>query len=286
MNFNFPLAGEHPGGGPHRDLACGIAAKLEEMGRLYPRGVNDAPFLTNHDMVRLATQLGTNAGRAAHRRRRSCSPCRERRSCTTARRWGSRTAAPAARTSSSARRCRGTRRRAAGSRPAPRGSRSPRAATPPTSRCRPATPLAALPLPLPDPRAQRLARRCGPGRSRSSRQPSGSSPLLAFLRVSPGERVLVVHNSSDAASPPPRLRSVFDASGFDTLFADSWGLSTRRAAAAPGTSACPRAPLASGGSAEISRSAHQRISKSADQEIRSSAPPPAQAQRQAGQLLC
>jgi glycosidase len=38
--------------------AAGIAAKLEEMADLYPPGILDAPFLTNHDQPRLATLLG------------------------------------------------------------------------------------------------------------------------------------------------------------------------------------------------------------------------------------
>lgn len=56
MNFNFPLAtailtavksGE----------AAGIAEKLKEMAELYPPGALDAPFLTNHDQMRVATEL-------------------------------------------------------------------------------------------------------------------------------------------------------------------------------------------------------------------------------------
>lgn len=61
-SFNFPLS----------DLvlkavasgnAAPVAAKLEEVARVYPAGAIDAPFLTNHDQVRLATQLGRNAAR-------------------------------------------------------------------------------------------------------------------------------------------------------------------------------------------------------------------------------
>ena len=40
-----------------------VAGKLDEVQRAYPAGAIDAPFLTNHDQVRLATQLGRNAGR-------------------------------------------------------------------------------------------------------------------------------------------------------------------------------------------------------------------------------
>ncbi|HEU4334229.1 MAG TPA: alpha-amylase family glycosyl hydrolase [Candidatus Eisenbacteria bacterium] len=56
-NFNFPLAAAIVEGVKSGD-AGGIAAVLIEMARLYPRGVIDAPFLTNHDMQRLATQVG------------------------------------------------------------------------------------------------------------------------------------------------------------------------------------------------------------------------------------
>jgi glycosidase len=56
-NFNFPLAAAIVEGVKSGD-ASGIAAVLGEMARLYPRGVIDAPFLTNHDMQRLATQVG------------------------------------------------------------------------------------------------------------------------------------------------------------------------------------------------------------------------------------
>jgi glycosidase len=61
LNFNFPLADEilkaaQTGEGQ------GVALKLAEMRSRYPAGVADAPFLTNHDHVRVATQLGGNAG--------------------------------------------------------------------------------------------------------------------------------------------------------------------------------------------------------------------------------
>jgi glycosidase len=59
MNFNFPLA-EEIVRGVEAGEAAGIAAKLSEMADLYPAGALDAPFLTNHDMVRLATQLAND----------------------------------------------------------------------------------------------------------------------------------------------------------------------------------------------------------------------------------
>ncbi|QRN98601.1 DUF3459 domain-containing protein [Archangium violaceum] len=61
LNFNFPLA-EQMISGIQRGNATGIAAKLAEMARVYPAGVADAPFLTNHDHVRIATQLGGARG--------------------------------------------------------------------------------------------------------------------------------------------------------------------------------------------------------------------------------
>jgi len=57
MNFNFPLA-EAIVEGVKSGEGAGIAGTLEEIAELYPPGVIDAPFLTNHDMFRVATQLG------------------------------------------------------------------------------------------------------------------------------------------------------------------------------------------------------------------------------------
>ena len=62
MNFNFPLA-DALLRGVDGGSATPVAAKLDEMRRVYPPGVNDAPFLTNHDQVRLATQLGKSGGK-------------------------------------------------------------------------------------------------------------------------------------------------------------------------------------------------------------------------------
>jgi alpha-amylase len=60
MSFNFPLA-EEILGALNSAEAAGIGAKLEEMAALYPKGgIVDAPFLTNHDQARLATQLGND----------------------------------------------------------------------------------------------------------------------------------------------------------------------------------------------------------------------------------
>ena len=62
MNFNFPLAAAIVEG--VRDgSASSIRDVLAEMERAYPPGVLDAPFLTNHDMVRVSTQLGSDASK-------------------------------------------------------------------------------------------------------------------------------------------------------------------------------------------------------------------------------
>jgi alpha-amylase len=65
LNFNFPLS-EQILAGVNGGNATPIAAKLAEMAKVYPAGVSDAPFLTNHDMVRVGTQLGGNSGKLAN----------------------------------------------------------------------------------------------------------------------------------------------------------------------------------------------------------------------------
>ena len=59
--FDFPLAF-----GIVQSLqtrtAWAIASNLDAVAAAYPAGVGDAPFLTNHDMVRLATVLGNDPG--------------------------------------------------------------------------------------------------------------------------------------------------------------------------------------------------------------------------------
>ena len=62
MSFNFPLASAILDSVKAGD-AAGIGAKLQEMAELYPPNAIDAPFLTNHDMQRGATQLGNDAAR-------------------------------------------------------------------------------------------------------------------------------------------------------------------------------------------------------------------------------
>ncbi|NPC74591.1 alpha-amylase [Corallococcus sp. AB004] len=62
LNFNFPMSarvleGINAGNGG------GVAAKLLEMKNNYPAGVADAPFLTNHDQVRLATQFANDGAK-------------------------------------------------------------------------------------------------------------------------------------------------------------------------------------------------------------------------------
>lgn len=65
LNFNFPLSDQILAG-LNANNAVPIAVKLAEMADVYPAGVSDAPFLTNHDMVRVATQLGGNGGKLAN----------------------------------------------------------------------------------------------------------------------------------------------------------------------------------------------------------------------------
>jgi len=56
MSFDFPLS-EAILGAVRTSTAEPVEATLDEVARLYPPGAIDAPFLTNHDQVRLATQL-------------------------------------------------------------------------------------------------------------------------------------------------------------------------------------------------------------------------------------
>ncbi|MEO1367713.1 MAG: alpha-amylase family glycosyl hydrolase [Acidobacteriota bacterium] len=59
MNFNFPLADAIVRG--LRDgTAFEVTEVLDAMAELYPEGIIDAPFLRNHDQMRLATELGTH----------------------------------------------------------------------------------------------------------------------------------------------------------------------------------------------------------------------------------
>jgi alpha-amylase len=62
MNFNFPIS-EQILQGIQSGNATGIAAKITEVQNLYPAGVTDTPFLTNHDQVRLATQFQNSSAK-------------------------------------------------------------------------------------------------------------------------------------------------------------------------------------------------------------------------------
>jgi glycosidase len=62
MNFNFPLASAIVES-VNRGDAGRMRDTLREMARLYPRGIIDAPFLTNHDQTRIASVLGNDAGK-------------------------------------------------------------------------------------------------------------------------------------------------------------------------------------------------------------------------------
>jgi glycosidase len=60
--FDFPLATAIVEGLKGNDGA-GIATVLAEVLRTYPKGAVDAPFLANHDQIRIATQLDGDAAR-------------------------------------------------------------------------------------------------------------------------------------------------------------------------------------------------------------------------------
>lgn len=62
MNFNFPLASAIVSGLQNGN-AVPIRETLRTMNADYPPGSVDAPFLTNHDHTRIATQLGNDAGK-------------------------------------------------------------------------------------------------------------------------------------------------------------------------------------------------------------------------------
>ncbi len=62
MSFDFPLAGAILQAVRTHD-ASAIVATLAEVARLYPAGVLDGTFITNHDMPRVATELGSDPAR-------------------------------------------------------------------------------------------------------------------------------------------------------------------------------------------------------------------------------
>ncbi|MCK6546266.1 DUF3459 domain-containing protein [Myxococcota bacterium] len=62
LNFDFPLAGKIIHSVRSGD-AKWVAEKIAEIQRTYPAGATDVPFLTNHDMKRVATQLEEDTGK-------------------------------------------------------------------------------------------------------------------------------------------------------------------------------------------------------------------------------
>ena len=62
LNFDFKLA-ERILVGTRAGEAHGIVEKLREVQATYPPGATDVPFLTNHDNVRVATELGGDVGK-------------------------------------------------------------------------------------------------------------------------------------------------------------------------------------------------------------------------------
>jgi alpha-amylase len=62
LNFDFPLASRIIAGSRSGDATV-IADKLDEVNRTYPAGATDVPFLTNHDMRRIASDLKDDPGK-------------------------------------------------------------------------------------------------------------------------------------------------------------------------------------------------------------------------------
>ena len=62
LNFDFPLA-KHLVEGVEMGEAKGIAQTLRDVAALYPPGATDVPFLTNHDMRRVASVLKGDPGK-------------------------------------------------------------------------------------------------------------------------------------------------------------------------------------------------------------------------------
>jgi len=62
LNFDFPLA-KHLVEGVSMGEAKGIAQTLREVAATYPPGATDVPFLTNHDMRRVASVLKGDRGK-------------------------------------------------------------------------------------------------------------------------------------------------------------------------------------------------------------------------------
>jgi alpha-amylase len=62
LNFDFPLAGRIIASARQGEAAP-VASKIEEIQKTYPPGATWVPFLTNHDMKRVATNLGSDQAR-------------------------------------------------------------------------------------------------------------------------------------------------------------------------------------------------------------------------------
>jgi glycosidase len=62
LNFDFPLA-QATIDGVNGGNGAGIASVIDQARSTYAPGATDAPFLSNHDMTRTATRLGSSAGK-------------------------------------------------------------------------------------------------------------------------------------------------------------------------------------------------------------------------------
>jgi len=65
LNFDFPLA-QAILDGVNGSNGAGIASVIDQVRSTYPAGSTDAPFLSNHDMTRTATRLGSSPGKIAN----------------------------------------------------------------------------------------------------------------------------------------------------------------------------------------------------------------------------
>jgi hypothetical protein len=86
LNFNFPLADAIRDGLLHQ-TAAPIVRVLLEMAARYPPFAMDAPFLTNHDQVRLADAVAPRRAADAQCGRHIADTSGNARACTTGKKW-------------------------------------------------------------------------------------------------------------------------------------------------------------------------------------------------------
>lgn len=209
MNFNFPLASAIVEGVKNND-ATRIRATLREVQARYPRGVIDTPFLTNHDQTRIATLLGND-----DRKLRSAAAILLTLPGTPFIYYGEELGMQNGPTSADE-----SKRT-----PMPWTSSGGFSTATPWHPYAPGMTTQNVAAQLDDPasllshyRNWIAARKRSVALSKGEITPlEGGSDVLAFVRESPLERVLVVHNLSDAVVTP---RLPIDASAFEVVYAD------------------------------------------------------------------